>query len=228
VVDLLVNAPSRASSLDLQDLLLLCVLSVLLRVSSHVNPSVQNNPVSLIVGSLDVPVHHNVGRGVPVSEGVDGREEGPAFSKVEAEEGVGLVLTSGVGHGSSDEILELPGSDGRAKGLDLTDEVRVLPDLSLSTGSQVEEESILVHIVREVELKRQIVLSLVHLGVERVELRRLDVAAEVSRVVQGVVVGTDLSVGRVGSVAGLSEDWGLDLREASEALVVGVVVLETN
>jgi len=65
--------------------------------ASHVDSLVKSNPVNLIMGGLELPVHEAVGGGVPIADGVHVRNHGALFSNIDSEVRVGLVVSAAVG-----------------------------------------------------------------------------------------------------------------------------------
>lgn len=75
----------------------------------------------------------------------------PAFAQIYAIVRERLVLSPAVGGNAPHEVVHSACSDGRGEGLDLADDVRVLPHLLFAVGAQEEEGTVLVKVMLEGE-----------------------------------------------------------------------------
>lgn len=79
-----------------QFLLLLVKLKILLGVPSHVDSSIEHNPIDFVIACFELPVHHNVRRRITVSDGVTCWQQLSLLSNVNTEVAVRLVLSAAV------------------------------------------------------------------------------------------------------------------------------------
>ena len=96
-------------------------------VSSQVKSSVEDSPVNLVVGTLEMPVEQHVSGDVSVADRVASWQKLAALSKVNSVVGEWFVTSSAVDNSSPNDVLRLARANRGAKGLNLADAVRVLP-----------------------------------------------------------------------------------------------------
>lgn len=72
-------------------------VGVLVSSAGHVDSLVEGNPVNLVMGGLELPVHEAVGGGVPVADGVHVRNQSALFADIYSKVRVRLIVSAAIG-----------------------------------------------------------------------------------------------------------------------------------
>lgn len=72
---------------------------------------IKTDPVDLIVGSLEVPVHQAVSGRVPVADGVDIRDKSAVLTEINSKVRVGFVVSTAVSQSSAHKVFDLSSTD---------------------------------------------------------------------------------------------------------------------
>jgi len=102
-----INAPGRCLSLLAKLFLDFNMLQIFVSVSCHIDASVKDSPVDLVVTCLKLPVHQHMRCAVTIPNRVDGRKELAIGTQIDAEPRVWLVLGAAVGGYTSHEVIKI-------------------------------------------------------------------------------------------------------------------------
>ena len=92
--------------------MLLVIFIVSLTGVVQINSAIKDNPINLIVGALEVPVHNDMGSGVSVSQSVASRKEFSPIPQVNSEVRKWFVLRPAISGHSPHEEINRAGTNG--------------------------------------------------------------------------------------------------------------------